>query len=165
MQERNHERTQRIPGYTSGEESLLSSLNESPARCLKLAIIFQACRWAKGSIADPYTLTADVLELAEAHQNACLDALTELEATGRRWEMEDTAEWLMAQISGDHPGQRSAQYTRSQLTRRFARNPGRLGALTASRLHCEIIPKLLEKGHCRLARAGKTLLCIFHWDP
>ena len=46
LQKRNRERCKQIPGYTSGEESLLSSLNESPARCLKLAVIFQACRWA-----------------------------------------------------------------------------------------------------------------------
>ena len=165
LQARNHERTQSIPGYTSGEESLLSSLNESPARCLKLAIIFQACRWARDNSVDPYTITADVLALAEAHQNACLDALMELESTGRRWETEDTSEWLLAQISGDHPGQHSARYTRAELTRRFAHNSGRSGALTPSRLHGEIISKLIERGQCHTTRAGRTLHYTFHWDP
>lgn len=165
LQQRNRERCEKIPGYTSGEESLQSSLNESPARCLKLAVIFQACRWARGSIADPYTLTEDVLALAEQHQNACLDSLVELEATGRRTEAEDTAEWLLAQISGDHPGQKSADYTRCELTRRYACHGGRRGALTASRLYGEIIPRLIEKGHCRIrSKVGRRITYTFTWD-
>ena len=165
LQKRNRERCKQIPGYTSGEESLLSSLNESPARCLKLAVIFQACRWARGSIADPYTITQDVLALAEQHQDACLDALMELEATGRRVEVEDSAEWLLAQISGDHPGQKSADYTRSDLTRRFCNNSGRQGALTVSRLHGEILPRLMEKGQCRIrSKVGKCTTYTFTWE-
>ena len=165
LQQRNRERCKKIPGYTSGEESLLSSLNESPARCLKLAVIFQACRWAKGSIADPYTITQDVLALAEQHQDACLDALVQLEAHSRRAEVEDAAEWLLAQISGDHPGQRSADYTRHELTRRFAANPGRQGALTISRLYSEILPQLMERGQCRIrSKVGKRITYTFQWD-
>jgi len=165
LQKRNRERCKKIPGYTSGEESLLSSLNESPARCLKLAVIFQACRWARGSIADPYTITQDVLALAEQHQDACLDALVELEAQSRRVLVADTGEWLMSQISGDHPGQRSADYTRTELTRRFAANPGRQGALTVSRLYGEILPQLTEKGHCRIrSKVGKCTTYTFQWD-
>jgi hypothetical protein len=165
LQQRNRERCEKIPGYTSGEESLQASLNESPARCLKLAVIFQACRWAKGSIADAYTLTEDVLALAEQHQNACLDSLVELEATGRRVEAEDTAEWLLAQISGDHPAQKSVDYTRSDLTRRFTHNSGRQGALTVSRLYSEILPRLMEKGHCRLqSKVGRTQTYTFTWE-
>ncbi len=102
LQQRNRARCESIPGYTNGDESLLSSLNESPARCLKLAIIFQACRWARGSITDPFTITPEILELAEAHQNGCLDALIQLEGMSRRVQVEDTAEWLLAQIIGDH---------------------------------------------------------------
>ncbi|WP_395733555.1 DUF3987 domain-containing protein [Prosthecobacter sp.] len=165
LQARNRLKCEQIPGYTSGEESLLSSLNESPARCLKLAVIFQACRWAKGSIADPYTITHDVLALAERHQNACLDALVELESTGRRLQVEDSAEWLLAQISGDHPAQKSADYTRSDLTRRFAHNPGRQGALTVSRLYSEILPRLIEKGQCRIrSKVGKCITYTFTWE-
>jgi hypothetical protein len=165
LQKRNRERCKQIPGYTSGEESLLSSLNESPARCLKLAVIFQACRWARGSIADPYTITQDVLALAEQHQDACLDALMELEAQSRRVLVADTGEWLLSQISGDHPGQRSADYTRTELTRRFAANPGRQGALTVSRLYGEILPQLTEKGHCRIrSKVGKCITYTFTWD-
>ena len=57
LQHHNRERCLNIPGYTSAGEDLLSSLNESPARCLKLAVIFQACRWAKGGIKDPFMIT------------------------------------------------------------------------------------------------------------
>ena len=165
LQKRNRERCKKIPGYTSGEESLLSSLNESPARCLKLAVIFQACRWAKGSIENPYLITQDVLALAEQHQDACLDALVELEAQSRRAEVTDTGEWLLAQISGDHPAQKSADYTRSELTRRFACHAGRRGALTASRLYSEILPQLMKQGHCRIrSKVGRLVTYTFLWD-
>jgi hypothetical protein len=165
LQQRNRARCKQIPGYTSGEESLLSSLNESPARCLKLAVIFQACRWARGSIGNPYIITRDVLALAEQHQDSCLDALVQLEAHIRRAEVEDVAEWLLAQIIGDHPGQRTADYTRNELTRRFAANPGRQGALTASRLYSEILPKLMERGQCRIrSKVGKRITYTFQRD-
>ncbi len=164
LQQRNRARCKQIPGYTSGDESLLSSLNESPARCLKLAVIFQACRWARGSIADPYTITEDVLALAEQHQNACLDSLIELEALSRRGEVTDTAEWLLAQISGDHPSQRTAEYTRADITRRFAGHAGRRGALTPSCLNNEIIPRLIAQGHCHRTKAGRKVTYTFHWE-
>lgn len=165
LQHRNRERCEKIPGYTNGDESLLSSLNESPARCLKLAVIFQACRWARDNDVDPYVITPDMLELAEAHQNACLDSLVELEASSRRCEMEDAAEWLLAQISGDHPGQKSADYTRTDLTRRYAAHGGRQGALTASRLYGEILPRLIEKGQCRIhSKVGRRSLYTFTWE-
>ncbi len=165
LQKRNRERCKKIPGYTSGEESLLSSLNESPARCLKLAVIFQACRWAKGSIENPYLITQDVLALAEQHQDACLDALVELEAQSRRVVVADAGEWLLSQISGDHPGQRSADYTRTELTRRFAANPGRQGALTVSRLYGEILPQLVKQGHCCIrSKVGRCITYTFQWD-
>lgn len=165
LQDRNHVRCEKIPGYTNSDENLLSSLNESPARCLKLAVIFQACRWAKGSIEDPYRITQDVLALAEQHQNACLDSLMELEAHSRRGEVTDTAEWLLAQISGDHPGVRSTCYTRTELTRRFAAHAGRQGSLTPSRLYSEIIPQLMEQDHCRIySKVGRLVTYSFHWE-
>ncbi|MFC5457500.1 DUF3987 domain-containing protein [Prosthecobacter fluviatilis] len=167
LQQRNRARCESIPGYTIGDESLLSSLNESPARCLKLAIIFQACRWARGSTSDPFTITPDILELAEAHQDGCLDALIQLEGMSRRIQVDDTAEWLLAQIIGDHsvkPGQHRAVYTRSELTRRFASNPGRIGALTPSKLYGEIIPHLISRQQCVMTKSGKHTLYTFTWE-
>ena len=168
LQKRNRHRCKNIPGYTDGDESLLSSLNESPARCLKLAVIFQACRWARGSITDPFVIDDGILAMAEAHQNACLDALMFVEGVSKRTQVNDTAEWLLAQISGDHhtaPSQRRAAYTKSELTRRFASNPGRLGALTASRLYGEIIPRLIEQGRCKqLSKKGNLVTYEFIWE-
>ena len=106
--------------------------------------------------------------MAEDHQNACLDALVELEGMSRRSMVEDAAEWLLAQIAGDHagvPGQRSATYTRTELTRRFAANPGRIGALTVSRLYGEIVPRLIAMGRCRqVSKIGKQYTYAFTWD-
>ncbi|WP_395751051.1 DUF3987 domain-containing protein [Prosthecobacter sp.] len=170
LQKRNRERCRSIPGYTNGDESLRSSLNESPVRCLKLALIFQACRWARerDSRINPLLITEDMLAMAEAHQNACLDALVYVEGVGRRTAVNDTAEWVMAQIAGDHlhePARHSAVYTRTQLNRRFAANPGRAGALTASRLYGEILPHLVELGRCKLhSKTGKLVSYEFHWE-
>ncbi len=170
LQKRNRKRCKEIPGYTNGDESLLSSLNESPMRCLKLAVIFQACRWARerDSRIDPFLITDDNLAIAEAHQDSCLDALVYIEGVGKRAVVDDTAEWLMAQIAGDHavyPEQRSAVYTKTELTRRFAANPGRPGALTSSRLYGEIVPNLITKGRCKqLSTVGKLVTYEFRWE-
>jgi len=68
-------------------------------------------------------------------------------------------------ISGDHPGQRSADYTRQELTRRFAANPGRQGVLTSSRLYSEILPQLMARGQCRIrSKVGKRTTYTFQWD-
>ncbi|MDI1311218.1 DUF3987 domain-containing protein [Prosthecobacter sp.] len=168
LQTRNRQRCMSIPGYTNGDESLLSSLNESPMRCLKLAVIFQACRWAKDDSLKPFIISDDMLAMAEAHQDSCLDAMMYVEGVGRRCLVSDTAEWLMVQISGDHPtnpGQSRASYTKTELSRRFAANPGRPGALTISRLYGEIIPHLIEQGRCKLlSKKGKLVTYEFTWE-
>ena len=91
-----------------------------------------------------------------------------VEGVSKRTQVNDTAEWLLAQISGDHhtsPSQRRAAYTKSELTRRFASNPGRLGALTASRLYGEIIPRLIEQGRCKqLSKKGNLVTYEFIWE-
>ena len=50
--------------------------------------IFHAYRWAKDSMESLDLSTEDRLALAKQHPDTCLD----------------TAEWLRAQISKDHPG-------------------------------------------------------------
>jgi hypothetical protein len=162
IQDRNRARVADIRGFTAAEETLSASLNESAMRILKLSIIFQACRWAAGSIPNPSTLTDEVLLTAEAHQNACLDALTELDTCGRRSEIDDTAMAVHAQITATHPSGNEVLMTKSELTMKFASNPGRFGAICCSRLYGEIIPQLMALGIARIAeKAGKKVTYAF----
>lgn len=158
IQRRNRDRCAGVEGITSADETLAASLNESPARILKLALIFQACRWAAGNAVEPLQINPGVLEIAEAHQNACLDALEELETIGRRAEIDDLAEAIRSRILADAVGTAPGQpppaevfLTKTDLTRMFASNPGRAGALAPSRLHREILPAMIRKGQARIA--------------
>jgi hypothetical protein len=159
LQRRNRKRCLDIPGYTEGDENLMASLNESPSRCLKLAVIFQCCRYASGSIDDALKITPDVLEMAEAHQDSCLDALSDVESMGRRSEIEDQCDVIIARLSGDvasTPGKSEITLDKTALTRTFAANPGRRGSLSPSRLYGEIMPHLIRTGRAILAsRVGK----------
>lgn len=157
LQKRNRARCQSISGYTEGDENLQASLNESPARCLKLAVIFQCCRYAAGNVSDPFTITRDVLELAERHQDDCLDALVELESTGRQFDLEDISEGILAQLAEAADGKTEIVQTKSELTRRFAANPGRAGSLKPSRLYGEILPHMIRKGRAKLIGRERKL--------
>jgi hypothetical protein len=55
-------------------------------------------------------------------------------------------------------------YTRSQLTHRFAANPGRMGALTASKIYTEIIPHLVSRQQCEVTKAGNLHTYTFTWE-
>ncbi len=172
IQRRNRDRCAQIDGITQADETMAASLNESPARILKLAVIFQASRWAAGKAGEPFCLTPAVLEIAEAHQNACLDALEELESVGRRAEIDDHAQAILARIIADsvdnvvgQPPPPEITLSKTKLTRMFAANPGRAGAMTASRLYREILPHLIRTRHARIAsRKGKLVIYAFRTE-
>lgn len=165
IQDRNRAALAAIPGADEAAEAQRAALGEEPSRVLKLAAIFEACRWAKSGEGDPLTVRPDTLEIAAAHQTACLAAGAELDTIGRRGEIEDTAERVLSVIRGE-AGKHSwpvlagaIHVTRSELTRRFCANGDR-GALTASRLHTEIMPGVirLSRGSIETAGAKVTYL-------
>jgi hypothetical protein len=55
-------------------------------------------------------------------------------------------------------------YSRSELTHRFAANPGRIGALTASKLYGEIIPHLVSRQQCGVTKTGQLYTYTFTWE-
>jgi hypothetical protein len=141
-------------GYSAMDEIMAASLNETPARIFKLAVIFQACRWAAGIHDYPLTIEAEILEMAEAHQRACLDAGRQLETVGRRGAIEDEADSILACIRADfsrepHLRGNTIFLDKTTLTRRFAGNPGRNNALTPERLYGDIIQALIVRGEAR----------------
>ena len=141
-------------GYSAMDEIMAASLNETPARIFKLAVIFQACRWAAGVHDHPLTIDAEVLEIAKEHQRACLDAGRQLETVGRRGAIEDEADSILACIRADFckpPYLRgnTIHLDKTALTRRFASNPGRNNSLTPERLYGDIIQALIVRGEAR----------------
>lgn len=154
-------------GYSAQDETLAASLNESPARILKLAIIFQACLWAKGRASNPFTVTSSMLELADAHQSACIDSLADIERLSTRAATSENAESIIDVIRAEFD---RAEYleggaivlSKSEITRRFAANPGRNGSLTPSILYTRILPELMRRGDAmEIERNGKLVRYAF----
>lgn len=155
----------KIISADSAAEAKQAALAESPSRTLKLAGIFEACRWAKTGEGNGLTVRKETLKLAFEHQLACLDAADEMETIGRRSAIEEKAEVVLAGIRTDpkfqsHDGWHSL--TRSQLTNKFANNSSRVGSLTTQELYQEIIPSLERRNLCRQTeKVGK--LCVYHF--
>ena len=82
-----------------------------------------------------------------------------LDAIGRRGEIRDEADAILAKIRTDFTAfvkDGRIELTRTQLTSRFAPNPGRNGAMTPGRLYAEIIPDLITRQFAReIPKAGK----------
>jgi hypothetical protein len=140
-------------------EAKQAALSEAASRTLKLAGIFEACRWAKTGDGDGITVRADTLRTAFQHQLACLAAADEMETLGRRSAIQQEAELVLAGIRTDPrfaPMEGWHCLTRSELTIKFAKNSGRVGCLTTRQLYEEIIPHLQGRKLCRpTEKAGK----------
>jgi hypothetical protein len=133
-------------------EAKQAALSEAASRTLKLAGIFEACRWAKTGEGDGITVRADTLRIAFAHQLACLAAADEMETIGRRSIIHEQAELVLAGIRTDprFPSMEGWHcVTRSELTIKFANHAGRSGSLTPRQLYEEIIPHLQVRRLCR----------------
>lgn len=164
IQDANRRASEVIVAMDAAAESLRNSLAESPSRILKLAMIFEFCRWAKDRDRNEYEIQADTLELAEAHQAACIEAGKELDTIGRRAELIDDGEKILARVRkdmGEHKKGGWIKVSRSELTLTFARNPGRRNEMTAHRLHNEIMPQLIKAGHARAMKEGQTKFYLF----
>lgn len=163
VQRENREECARVEGFTAADEAAGAALNESPMRILKLAVIFQACRWLKDRSLNPLELNADVLRIAHAHQRDCLAAAAELDTVGRRAATADLAECILARIRTEFAAQFNDGWVtldKTQLTNKFAPHPERQNALTPARLYNEVIPALIRQGAAREAeRQGKR--CVF----
>jgi hypothetical protein len=152
IQDRFNDDQEEITGVDVVAEAKLAALSEAASRTLKLAGIFEACRWAKTGEGDGITVRADTLRTAFHHQLACLEAADEMETIGRRSIIQEQAELVLAGIRTDprFPSMEGWHcLTRSDLTNKFARNSGRLNSLTTRQLYAEIIPHLQRQRLCR----------------
>ena len=159
LQDGNREEIRGIQEIDSAAEAYGSALAEEQSKTLKLAMIFEACRWAADKTRECREIQRDTLELAAAHGRYCLGAGQSLDAIGRRGEIREQADAILANIRTEFAAQvkeGKIELNRTQLTHRFAANPGRPGAMTPGRLYSEIIPDLAKRGLARsLPKAGK----------
>lgn len=141
-------------------EAKQAALSEAASRTLKLAGIFEACRWANTGEGDGVTVRAETLQIAFDHQLACLEAADELETLGRRAAIQEQADIVLAGIRTDSRFAAADGWhvlTRSELTSKFANNSGRTGSLTTLQLYTEIIPNLRGRRLCQLAEKSGRL--------
>src|SRR5262249_16717749 len=127
--------------------------------------IFDACRWASNHSRDFRAIQADTLQLAAEHVRHCINASRELDIIGRRAEIREEADAILANIRVEFKGAASngkIELNKTTLTHRFGANPSRRGAMTPSRLYSEIVPDLEKRGLAKpLPRNGKLQVYEF----
>lgn len=167
IQDDNRARIRLASGVDEESEAHASALSEEGSRTLKLAMIFQVCRWAKDpSSADWKLIDADVLKIAAEHARYCIHAAQSLDRIAERAEIRDEADAILASIRAlagiESPEGPHVEMTKTDLTNKFAKNPGRSGSLSPSRLHGQLIPDLIHRGCCQLvSKHGKREVYAF----
>ncbi|HEY2711406.1 MAG TPA: hypothetical protein VGI60_02745 [Chthoniobacterales bacterium] len=149
-----------VDAASAASETQTSALAEEGSKILKLAMIFEACRWARDRKRDWQVIQPDTLRLAAEHGRYCLRASRRLDTIGRKGEIRDQADMVIAGIRSKFAGDAKAgriELTKTQLTHTFAANPGRSGSLTPSRLYGEILPDLQKRKLAFLSRPGGKL--------
>ncbi len=139
------------------DETLLSRLASAPMQTLHVAMIFEATRWARngGDWDNHREIESETLELADQHVAECLRAAAHLERIANRATAAQDAEILLAHVRRDFKASRedprTIYCTRSALTYRYARNPGRSG-WTPDDLYLRLLPALERMGQTRLVQ-------------
>ena len=165
LQDANRAEIQAIAGIDAASEAYGSALAEENAKVLKFAMIFEACRWATDRSRDFHPIQADTLQLAAEHVHHSINASRELDSIGRRAEIREEADAILATIHVEFRGQLKngkIELSKTTLTHRFAANPSRRGAMTSARLYNEILPDLEKRGLAKpLPRNGKLQVYQF----
>ena len=167
IQSSNRHDIESISSIDQASEAHGSMLSESPAKILKRAMIFEACRWAKDRSRNWKQIQPDTLELAAEHERYCLSASQLLDTIGSRFETRSIADSILAKIQTSYTPEAKGWIllTRSQITTKFAPNPGRRGEMTPERLYTVIIPDLIHRRLARLERKrGKLEVYAFPAD-
>ena len=74
LQVENRRQIEAVSGIDPASETCGSMLAASPAKTLKLAMIFEVCRWLKDKTRDWQVIQADTLDLAARHEAYCVAA-------------------------------------------------------------------------------------------
>ena len=90
----NRRQIEEVKGIDAASETYSAVLAASPAKTLKLAMIFEACRWAKDKTRDWQVIQADTLDLASRHEAYCVAANKRLDGIVNRAEIQDEADGI-----------------------------------------------------------------------
>jgi hypothetical protein len=165
LQDANRAEIQSIAGIDAASEAYGSALAEENAKVLKFAMIFEACRWAANRSRNFRAIQADTLNLAAEHVHHSINASRELDSIGRRAEIREEAEAILATIRIEFQSVArggTIELSKTTLTHRFAANPSRRGAMTPARLYNEVLLDLQKRGLARLLpRNGKLQVYRF----
>ncbi|MGB0413354.1 MAG: hypothetical protein ACPGJU_02815 [Coraliomargarita sp.] len=147
----NTAKAKRIPNdLNPANDAKASVLSEEMSFLVKVAMIFERCRWAKHwKKADKGEIQADTLKLAYDHIQECNTASDSLENIAKRSEIRDTAETIHAQIIIEQCHKQINGFipvSKTELTNRFCKNAGRRGAMNNFKLYSEIMPDLEKRG-------------------
>lgn len=152
-----------IDGVDASREAELCRLSSAPMQVLSVAMLFEACRWAKASGEWTGLIRADTLKWAVEHIAACLGAADRLERMAHRAELRQEAEILLARIRHDFSLVGGFHFAgRSELTKHYCPNSGRHGAWKPDDLYLRFIPTLERRGEARLIKKeGKREVFAF----
>ena len=166
------EQYQKANRYEKDQTDLLmdakqSRLSRAPMQVLKLAMIFEAARFAKNGISPLFgpggawrgIIEEGTLSCAIEHIKGCLEASEFLDSIANRAEIAQQAEIFFAHVRRDFPQRQYDGFiivSRTDLTRHFCNNSGRRGSWKPDDLYLRFIPHLERRGEaCVLPQRGK----------
>ena len=147
---------------SENDEARAARLNGAPRQVQKVAMIFSACVWANQDRQSwDGTISASVLEFAIAHVDHCLCTADWLDASAHKTLTQNAADTLLTRIRCDfaspefrHDGW--ITLSKSQLTGRYASQPGRPNSWKPNDLYANLIPDLINRGlACQASKHGK----------
>ena len=84
LQSENRRKIEAVSGIDPASETCGGMLASSPPKTLKLAMIFEVCRWLNDKTRDWQVIQADTLGLAARHEAYCVSANKGLDAIAAR---------------------------------------------------------------------------------
>ncbi len=153
-------------GPTLEEEAIGHALNEAASHTLKLAMIFQICRHLADRSRPALDWDGESLQLAFDHVMQCIAAQEFIGRYAVRFATAEEAEAVYSVVVTEAPEKAGDPILRTQtdLTRRFAANPSRAGAMKPSDLHGRIMPFLIADGRATIVKQeGK--LTVYRFNP
>lgn len=147
-------------------EAELSRLSSAPMQTLSMAMIFEACCWARSGGPWSGQIQADTLVSAIDHVNACLEAAKRLDATANQAEIGQEAEIFLAKVRHDFSAYGEFHFaSRSELTKQYCPNSGRARSWKPDDLYLRFIPLLERRREVVLAKKeGKREIFAFRSD-
>jgi hypothetical protein len=149
------------------DEAQLSRLNGAPNHVLKLAMLFEASRWAvRDEEVWDGVIQRETLEVGIRHVDGCLLAGTLLDTLSNKARIQSDADVLLAKVRCDiydpAPQRGWILIDKTKLTSKYAHHSSRPGSWTPDDLYLRLIPNLMKRGLAKLVEhSGKRVVYAF----